>query len=219
MTRFFGTLLDFIFGTYAFGCVSHSLMKYILDKKYDSLDRIEKWDKETQEVIRARLEKEIGKVSTYEFLSDKDMETLEIITNILIPQDKNDAFVKISEAIDRDITSGKKGVRYGKNPWPREFYPQGLSEVRKFSRDYFGKNIENLNDRELLRIAEMLIDEESCDFLHRFMRKILSDSIKIYYSHPKAWNEIGFPGPAYPEGYAYLGCEEKDTWEPEYEKK
>ena len=26
-----------------------------------------------------------------------------------------------------------------------------------------------------------------------------------FYSHPWAWNEIGFGGPAYPRGYARLG--------------
>jgi hypothetical protein len=32
-----------------------------------------------------------------------------------------------------------------------------------------------------------------------------------YYSHPAAWDEIGFPGPAYPRGYKNAGL---DTLEP-----
>lgn len=28
-----------------------------------------------------------------------------------------------------------------------------------------------------------------------------------YYAHPAAWTEIGFPGPAYPRGYANLGVD------------
>ena len=33
------------------------------------------------------------------------------------------------------------------------------------------------------------------------MRMILA----AFYSHPWAWNEIGFGGPAYPRGYMRLG--------------
>jgi hypothetical protein len=33
------------------------------------------------------------------------------------------------------------------------------------------------------------------------MRAVLSE----FYSHPWAWNEIGFGGPAYPRGYMRLG--------------
>ena len=34
-----------------------------------------------------------------------------------------------------------------------------------------------------------------------------------FYSHPWAWNEIGFGGPAYPRGYANLGLDRREHWE------
>ena len=34
-----------------------------------------------------------------------------------------------------------------------------------------------------------------------------------FYSHPWAWNEIGFPGPAYPRGYLNLGINARERWE------
>jgi hypothetical protein len=34
-----------------------------------------------------------------------------------------------------------------------------------------------------------------------------------FYSHPWAWNEIGFGGPAYPRGYARLGPGQREHWE------
>ena len=48
------------------------------------------------------------------------------------------------------------------------------------------------------------------------MRVILS----CFYSHPWAWNEIGFGGPAYPRGYSRFGSPElqraeRETWEGE----
>ena len=34
-----------------------------------------------------------------------------------------------------------------------------------------------------------------------------------FYSHPWAWNEIGFGGPAYPRGYLNLGTDRREHWE------
>ena len=41
------------------------------------------------------------------------------------------------------------------------------------------------------------------------MRAVLG----AFYSHPWAWNEIGFGGPAYPRGYMRLGVGQKEAWE------
>lgn len=34
-----------------------------------------------------------------------------------------------------------------------------------------------------------------------------------FYSHPWAWNEIGFPGPAYPRGYKNRGIDKREPYE------
>jgi hypothetical protein len=34
-----------------------------------------------------------------------------------------------------------------------------------------------------------------------------------YYSHPWAWSEIGFGGPAYPRGYSAPGVGKRERWE------
>ena len=34
-----------------------------------------------------------------------------------------------------------------------------------------------------------------------------------FYSHPWAWNEIGFGGPAYPRGYKNAGLDKREPWE------
>jgi hypothetical protein len=34
-----------------------------------------------------------------------------------------------------------------------------------------------------------------------------------FYSHPWAWNEIGFGGPAYPRGYKNIGIDSREPWE------
>ena len=34
-----------------------------------------------------------------------------------------------------------------------------------------------------------------------------------FYAHPAAWNEIGFPGPAYPRGYKNAGIDAREPFE------
>ncbi len=34
-----------------------------------------------------------------------------------------------------------------------------------------------------------------------------------FYSHPWAWNEMGFGGPAYPRGYKNMGIDRREGWE------
>jgi hypothetical protein len=39
------------------------------------------------------------------------------------------------------------------------------------------------------------------DFIDRLLDKALAG----YLAHPDTWTRIGFTGPAYPEGYAWIG--------------
>lgn len=194
-------------------------MHYEIDKKYNSLDRIDKWDKETQEVVKKRIANELGHIFSYTFLKPREGEILEFLVDALIPQKKNAEYVKISEIIDRELAKNTKGVRYGKNPWPREFYQKGLAYFASEAQEFFGKPIKDFSASQIEKYISDIFERDPADFLRRFTRRVLSDATAIYFSHPASWNVIGFPGPAYPEGYAYLECEKKLDWEPEYEKK
>ncbi len=44
------------------------------------------------------------------------------------------------------------------------------------------------------------------------------DICGAYYSHPFAWNEIGFGGPASPRGYVRMDFNRRDPWEAEVER-
>jgi hypothetical protein len=38
--------------------------------------------------------------------------------------------------------------------------------------------------------------------------------ISVYYAHPRAWAEIGWPGPASKRGYMRTGYGRIDPWQP-----
>jgi hypothetical protein len=49
--------------------------------------------------------------------------------------------------------------------------------------------------------------------IHRFWSLLVGDCVSAYYSHPWAWDEIGFGGPAYPRGYMRLENGLPEPWE------
>jgi hypothetical protein len=44
-----------------------------------------------------------------------------------------------------------------------------------------------------------------------FIHHLVDQTLRVYYSHPDAWSEIGFGGPASPRGYVRLT--RRDPWE------
>jgi hypothetical protein len=46
-----------------------------------------------------------------------------------------------------------------------------------------------------------------------FKERVLHDICGAYYSHPHAWSEIGFGGPANPRGYVRMYFDRRDPWE------
>lgn len=188
-------------------------MEYNLDKNYDSLRRIDKWDDETQDVIKKRLGDELGDRMAFSFLTDNEGKVLKFLTDMLIPQGEGN-YIKIAEAIDKTLSNKKYGVRYGENPWRGDFYKKGLREMSKKMKNT-GVAEEHDRGGEKSNISDILASAED-NFLKNFLKQVLKDSVIIYYSHPAGWNSIGFPGPAYPEGYPFLDCKEKESWEPDY---
>jgi hypothetical protein len=41
-----------------------------------------------------------------------------------------------------------------------------------------------------------------------FIDRLLDKALAGYMAHPDTWTRIGFTGPAYPEGYAWIGLDE-----------
>jgi hypothetical protein len=50
----------------------------------------------------------------------------------------------------------------------------------------------------------------------RTWKVVMRYVVQAFYSHPWAWNEMGFGGPAYPRGYGAFGSPhlgEEESWE------
>lgn len=72
--------------------------------------------------------------------------------------------------------------------------------------------------RIVQRFSEGELEWDGCP-VDRAWGVVMRDVLGVFYSHPWAWNEIGFGGPAYPRGFARLGAGQREHWEspPEFE--
>ena len=113
------------------------------------------------------------------------------------------------------------GFREASMPYMREAWRRGLAAIDGEAKARHGaRSFAVLADGEqdaLLRsmqAGEVSGDRWSgLDAKAFFDRRILVDVPALYYSHPKAWNEIGFGGPASPRGYVRLDGDRPDPWE------
>jgi hypothetical protein len=102
----------------------------------------------------------------------------------------------------------------------REAWRQGLDAIAAETFNRHGKSFEELGsedqDAVLTDIQHNRVDSRFWDDLPAggfFLHHLLKQTVGIYYSHPFAWSEIGYGGPASPRGYARLGFNERDPWE------
>lgn len=188
---------------------------------YDVLDKRDtpSWNDQTREAVRERLEE----VPERRFLTPEQWSLLEAICARLMPQPEREEPVPIVPWIDDMLhRNASPGYRYADMPPMREAWTRGLDAIAAEARNRHGKAFEDLSPQEqdaLLRdVQHNRIESRYWGDLPAggfFLHELLKQTVGIYYSHPAAWSEIGFGGPASPRGYARLGFDERDPWEAE----
>lgn len=188
---------------------------------YDVLDKWNSpsWNDQTREVVRKRLED----VPQRRFLTKEQWDLLEAIVARLIPQPDREDPVPIVPWIDDMLHQNHSpGYRYADMPPMRDAWRKGLDAIAAEARNRHGKEFHELSpddqDELLTDVQDNRVESRYWDDLPAggfFLHHLLKETVGIYYSHPDAWSEIGFGGPASPRGYARLGFDERDPWEAE----
>ncbi|MGA3035912.1 MAG: gluconate 2-dehydrogenase subunit 3 family protein [Vulcanimicrobiaceae bacterium] len=178
------------------------------------------WDAKTRSVILDR----VHNVPASRFFDAAHTQLLEAICARVIPQDDRDPAhrIPIVPQIDRRLAAGEgDGYRYDNMPPDPEAYLLGLRAIDESARTAFEHGFVAAaisQQDELLRSlhdGKPIIDHVAWQRMpvKRFWMLLLSDCAEAYYSHPYAWDEIGFGGPAYPRAYMRLENGEPETWE------
>jgi hypothetical protein len=181
---------------------------------YDVLSQVDHWDEVTRRVVLDRVER----VPPIRFFTADEAQTLKAFCDIATAQDEEPR-IPVLSYIDEKLESG---VGDG---WQFEDLPGDGEVWRRVAR--------GLDEEAGGRYAEAP-EEVRVQIVHRFSKAELGDGVwseldvgrawgvvmryvvQAFYSHPWAWNEIGFGGPAYPRGYSAFGSPhlgEREPWE------
>lgn len=176
------------------------------------------WNTKTREVIAQRL----ATPDLPRFFSAEEWGIADALCRRILPQTDDADPVSLVALLDAKLLADDgDGFREASMPYMRDAWRRGLAAIdgeAKARHDDRGFAV--LTDRErdvLLRSmqgGDVNGDRWSgLDAKAFFERRILADVPALYYGHPKAWNEIGFGGPASPRGYVRLDGDRLDPWE------
>jgi hypothetical protein len=192
---------------------------------YDVLDKWDtpSWNEQTREVVDKRL----NDVPKRTFLDENEWQVLRAVCERLVPQpDRPHGRVPIAPFIDQQLQRNQgNGYRYEDMPPLRQAWRQGLAGIDGESQERYGRPFAELDggqqDELLTRLHKGEVTAEAWKGLPPakfFKQTLLKTVVGIYYSHPAAWSEIGYGGPASPRGYVRMGFDQRDPWEAREQK-
>jgi hypothetical protein len=179
---------------------------------FDTLQQAHTWDDVTREVVRARVED----VPPIAFLSAREERTARVLLDRLLAQ-HGEPRVPVVELIDVRLAVGDgDGYRYADMPEDGETWRRSLAGLDHDARDKLGVGFDEIAIADQHAIIQSIQDERGMWHelpAERVFGLWMRYACTAFYSHPWAWNEIGFGGPAYPRGYKNIGVGRREPWE------
>jgi hypothetical protein len=179
---------------------------------YDVTGQSETWDEATRVVVLGRL----GPRPPLRFFTADREPTARALVDRLLAQD-DEPRVPVIEMIDQRLLEHRgDGYRYEDMPDDWVAWARSIEMLDVDAHASFGCSFSELGVRDQMRLVEKIrcLDGDwyglPANHLFELWMRYACDA---YYSHPWAWNEIGFGGPAYPRGYKNLGLGKREPWE------
>ncbi len=179
------------------------------------------WNAQTRAVIDKRLAVD---PDAHRFFNDAEWLCLRAICDRITPQpaERRAGHVPVAALVDQKMHENHlDGYRHAPLPPMGDAWRRGLAALDAEARAAHGgaafHALAPYEQDALLRKMEAgkFKDEAWGDMPAKtfFKQRVLSDVVKSYYSHPTAWNEVGWGGPASPRGYVRMDFDRRDPWE------
>jgi Gluconate 2-dehydrogenase subunit 3 len=185
---------------------------------FDVLSQVDHWDEITRRVVLDRVEK----VPPIRFFDEAEAATLGAFCDTVLAQ-HSEPRVPVLAMVDAKLHANQfDGYRHADMPSDPQTWRRLArcldEEARRLRADDFASASQGIRDEVVRRFAEgeLKWDGFPADKAWSVVMRMV---LAAFYSHPWAWNEIGFGGPAYPRGFARLGAGKREHWEtpPEFE--
>ena len=182
---------------------------------YDVLDTVDTWDAVTAGVVLARL----GPPPPIRFFTLAEQAVGAALFDQLLDQ-REGPKIPVLELVDARLAEAiTDGWRYEDMPEDGPAFRATFAFLDEDAVNKAGARFHELSwerQAEFVQAVQDLSDAE--EQWHGLPAKHVWSlwtryACAAFYSHPWAWNEIGFGGPAYPRGYKNLGPGKLEPWE------
>ncbi len=149
------------------------------------------------------------------FFDEAEARTLRGFCDVVMGQDCEPR-IPVLEMVDEKLASGRlDGFRYAEMPSDAETWravAAGLDDAARASgHDDFATAPGDCRHEIVERFSKGELEWELP--VGKAWAVVMRMVLAAFYSHPWAWSEIGFGGPAYPRGFARLGAGQREQWE------
>ncbi len=184
---------------------------------WDVLSQADHWDAETRRVVLER----VDDVPPIRFFGEDEARSLHVFCDTVMAQTEDPRIPVLSFIDDKLFRGRSEGYQYASMPKDGDTWrllARGLDErARSLEAPGFA---DAPVDVRIRIVGELQRGELGGGVWERLdpqltWKVVMNAVLDAFYSHPWAWNEIGFSGPAYPRGFARMGVGLKEAWEPE----
>jgi hypothetical protein len=192
---------------------------------YSTLSQKAYWDQATRDLVVNRVEC----TPRIRYFAAKQAQFWRTVLDHILPQADRipERRIPLVERLDERLLQNRGvGYRYANMPHDREAYRLAEIAINEESHARNNGNFVDLPHLQQELVLKAIHDGKPVAAkpvwkqmsIGRFWLLLMQDAIEAYYSHPWAWDEIGFGGPAYPRAYTRLERGEPEPWEVEEQR-
>jgi hypothetical protein len=180
---------------------------------FDVLGEVDVWDNVTAGVVLARL----APPNDLSFFTPAEVAIALPLLDLLLGQD-GDPRIPVLPLVDLRLATGQTdGWHYDDLPEDAEVWRRSLQLLDADAGSRYDRGFAALSSDEQASLVQH-VQDLSGDSWHEYPATQVWSlwtryACSAFYSHPWAWNEIGFGGPAYPRGYLNPGVDAREKWE------
>lgn len=180
---------------------------------FSVLGQADHWDEATRSVVLARL----GPPGPTRFFSRAEQATAVALVAQLVDVDRGLATSLVTEIDGRLADDETDGWHYDDMPVDEEAWHRSLAGLDAEAAERGADAFADLSDEDAHAVLAGIADSKAGTW-HGLPRNRTWDlwmrySCTAYYAHPTAWDEMGWPGPAYPRGYKNIGIDAREPFE------
>jgi hypothetical protein len=184
---------------------------------FDVLSQAPHWDEVTAGLVRSRT----GPPPAIKFFTPAEEACAAALLGLLLDlkDDAGGPEVPVLHMIDARLAAGETdGWRYGDMPEDGQAWRDTLSYLDADAGARCGTSFAAAPRDDQIAMVQAVQDQASGGEWHGLPAKHVWSlwtryACTAFYSHPAAWNEIGFSGPAYPRGYKNAGVDKLEPYE------